>query len=139
MARIVTFADTFVSATAPAIEGFGQEEYAILNNVSGQSLFTINPASYTSAFIYYELMREDETTRYVEVGELKLMYNDGTWYFSKGLTSGDQITNTIIEYPYNLIFSITTSLNIGTLKYTTGDLGVSNIGYLKINISRTPA
>lgn len=83
--RILNFADGFTSATAPTSGGGAtQEEYAILNNTLGGTLFTTDKTMIRSVFINYELMRKNNDGTFVQTGQMTLQYDGTAWNFSLG-------------------------------------------------------
>lgn len=139
MTRIVTFADSFVSATEPSLEGINQEDYVIQNNVIDQALFTINQSVYKSAFFDYEIIRSDDSGTYSEVGRFQFLYDNGSWQYAKGIAAGEEVISSEIVEPYNVVFSFSTLAGVGTFKYSSGNMGLNYSGTLKISISRIVA
>jgi len=134
--RIVTFADGFVSTSPPDVEGIGQESYNILNNQTTTTLFSIDSAQYKSAFIDFELSRSDSLASYAQTGSITLFYDGSNWIFSFGVTQNDEIISDSLAEDFNVVFSFTNALGIGTLKYSSGNMGASYAGKLKLLITR---
>jgi hypothetical protein len=134
--RIITFADGFVSTSPPDIEGRDQESFNLLNNQTNTTLFTIDSAQYKSAFIDFELTRSDVSNSYVQTGSITLFYNGTNWIFTFGLTQNDEIISEALDNAYNVVFSFTNALGVGTLKYSSGNMGASYSGKFKILITR---
>ncbi len=139
MTRIVTFADSFVSATEPSLEGINQEDYVIQNAAVNQTLFTIDESVYKSAFFDFEIIRSDDSDAYAEVGRFQLLYDGINWNFAQGISTGSQVINSEIDESYNVVFSMTTLSGVGSLKYSSGTMGANYSGTLKISISRIVA
>lgn len=137
MTRIVSFADGFTSSSAPVVSGGAQENYNILNNqVSSLALFTIDSADYKTAFISFELEREDVADEFRQSGSIVLHYDGANWVYTLGNYQGDDIINTSIDTPEQVVFEITTSLGVGSFKYTSGNMGASYTGKLKAFTTR---
>lgn len=134
--RVLTFADGFVSTSPPDVEGRDQETYNILNNQTNTTLFSIDSAQYKSAFIDFELSRSDSLGSYVQTGSITLFYNGTSWVFSFGLTQNDEIISESLTEVYNVVFSFTNALGVGTLKYSSGNMGASYTGKLRTLITR---
>lgn len=136
MTRIINFADSFVSASEPSLEGLDQENYTIANAALNQTLFTINSANYTSAFFDFELKRSDDTSEFIETGKFQLIFIDGAWNFSQGVSIGDELLVQSIDLPEHVVISMTTDAGIGSFKYSSGSMGANYLGTFKISISR---
>lgn len=134
--RVLTFADGFVSTSPPDVEGRDQETYNILNNQTNTTLFSIDSAQYKSAFIDFELSRSDSLGSYVQTGSITLFYNGTSWVFSFGITQNDEIISESLTEVYNVVFSFTNALGVGTLKYSSGNMGASYAGKLRTLITR---
>lgn len=134
--RVVTFADGFVSTAPPVIEGVFQQDEDLLNNVSDQQLITIED-DYRSAFIDFEISRSDSFGSFAETGRLTLVFKDGLWNFALGLTQGDEIIGS--SNPEGVSFSIENSAGVGILKYTSGNMGSSYFGKIKLIITKVKA
>lgn len=134
--RVLTFADGFVSTSPPDVEGRDQESYNILNNQTNTTLFSIDSTQYKSAFIDFELSRSDSLGSYVQAGSITLFYDGTNWLFSVGITQNDEIISESLDEPYNVVFSFTNSLGVGTLKYSSGNMGASYTGKLRTLITR---
>ena len=139
MTRIVNFSDSFVAATEPSLEGLDQENYTIQNNASDVVLFTINSSVYKSAFFNFEIIRSDISNTYTETGHFQLLFHDGSWKFAKGISAGHEIISDVIDNPFNVVMSLTTSMGVGSLKYSSGNMGSSYTGTFKISITRIVA
>lgn len=139
MARIVTFSDSFESATEPSIEGLVQENYTILNNATDESILTIDSSVYKSAFIDFELKRSDETDSFIETGSLQLIYDGSSWNYAKNISINSELLVTSLENPEHVVLSFQTTDGVGELKYTSGNMGSSYEGTLKISIVRIAA
>ncbi len=137
MTRVVDFVDSFSSATAPTTYGGTQENYLILNNQAvALALFTIDASDFKSAFISFELERTDISNEYRQVGHIVLDYDGANWNFNLGNYQGDSIINDTLANIYNIVLSITTSVGVGSLKYTSGNMSTSYSGNMKIFITR---
>lgn len=134
--RILTFADGFVSTSPPDVEGRDQETYNILNNQTETTLFSIDSAQYKSAFIDFELSRSDSLGSYVQTGSITLFYDGSNWIFTVGITQNDEIISQSLDEIYNVVFSFTNALGVGTLKYSSGNMGESYTGKLRTLITR---
>lgn len=134
--RILTFADGFVSTSPPDVEGRDQETYNILNNQTETTLFSIDSAQYKSAFIDFELSRSDSLGSYVQTGSITLFYDGSNWIFTVGITQNDEIISQSLDDIYNVVFSFTNALGVGTLKYSSGNMGESYTGKLRTLITR---
>jgi hypothetical protein len=134
--RVLTFADGFVSASPPDVEGRDQESYNLLNNQTNTTLFSIDSAQYKSAFLDFELSRSDVSDSYVQTGSITLFFDGTNWIFSFGLTQNDEIISDSLDNPFNVVFSFTNALGVGTLKYSSGNMGASYNGKLKVLITR---
>ena len=135
--RVVSFADGFTSASAPAFQGVIQENYDILNNQSSpDSLITFDSTLYSSLFIDFELTREDSSNYFSQFGRLTI-FNDGTnWLLSIGMYNNSDIIQDTIVNPEHITLSVSNSGSIGSLDYTSGNMGSSYLGQFKIMATR---
>jgi hypothetical protein len=137
LTRIISFSDGFTSSTAPILAGGSLfEEYTILNATLGGTLFTIDSSLYKTAFVDYELIREDSGNTYIQQGSFILAYDSTTWAIVPGNFTGvDMLRDTTesITNPYEIILDIS---SLGVLTYDSGNMGVSYVGTLKLNITR---
>jgi hypothetical protein len=136
MARIVTFSDSFVSASEPQIEGVGQENYTIINNASSEVLFTIDADNYKSAFFSYELIRKDVSNSYIETGKMQLIYDGTNWNFAKNIFINDELIVSDLVNPEHVVFSMQTTDGVGELIYNSGNMGSNYEGTFRISIVR---
>jgi hypothetical protein len=134
--RTVTFADGFVSTSAPIVEGIEQETYLIENNQLATDLFSIDATQYKSAFIDFELSRSDDVSSYIQTGSLVLFYDGTSWNYSILMTQNDDILAETIVEPYNVVLTFTTSGDVGTLRYASGSMFSSYTGQLKAIVSK---
>lgn len=136
MPRIVTFADGFVSASEPPIEGSEQETYSIANNTT-DDIFTINSEAYKSAFADYELIRKDDSNEYIQAGKISLFYDGVNWNYALGISNGSDLIVSDIESPEQVKLTISTLAGVGTLSYESGNMtGTNYVGSFKIFITR---
>lgn len=137
MTRVINFSDGFTSSTMPTLAGGSLfEEYAILNATLGGALFTIDSSLYKTAFVDYELIREDSGDTYIQQGSFILAYDSAVWAIVPGNFTGvDMLRDTTesIANPYEIILDIS---SLGVLTYDSGNMGVSYVGTLKLNITR---
>lgn len=135
--RVVSFADGFTSATAPAFQGVVQENYDILNNQSSpDSLITFDSTLYSSLFIDFELTRGDLSNYYSQFGKLTI-FNDGTnWLLSIGMYNNSDIIQDTIANPEHITLSVSNSGSVGSLDYTSGNMGSGYSGQIKIMVTR---
>lgn len=135
MARVISFADGFTSASVPTGGGSVIESYTIANNATSSALFTLDSSTNKSAFADYELRRETSLGVFIQTGSI-IFANDGAWSLSFGNYSGDDmIVDTISNTEH-----VKLSLNSGTgeLTYDSGNMsGTGYVGTLKLNIVRT--
>lgn len=134
--RTVTFADGFVSTSAPIVEGIEQETYNILNNQTNTSLFTIDSADYRSVFIDFELTRSDVSDSFVQTGSIVLYYDGASWQYSTLLTQGDNLIAASISLPEEITISMVTALGVGTFRYSSGNMGASYAGKIRMIVSK---
>jgi len=134
--RTVTFADGFVSTSAPIVEGIEQETYNILNNQTNTSLFTIDSADYKSVFIDFELTRSDVSDSFLQTGSMVLYYDGTSWQYSTLLTQGDDLIAASITLPEEVTISMVTALGVGTLRYSSGNMGASYAGKIRMIVSK---
>lgn len=139
MTRIVTFSDSYASATEPSIEVSNQEDYEILNGASDEVLLTINSESYKSAFFSFELIRKDDSNVFIETGKMQLIFIDGAWNFAKNISIGSEMIVSTIESPEHLVFSVQTTMGVGELKYNSGTMGSGYEGTFRISMVRIAA
>lgn len=136
MARIVTFSDSFTSASEPTVEGVGQENYEVLNNASDEALFSIDSNNYKSAFFSFELIRKDSLGEFVETGKMQLIFDGVNWNFVKNISIGSEMVVSTIDSPEHVVFSIQTTAGVGELTYSSGNMGASYEGTFRISIVR---
>lgn len=136
MARIVTFSDSFTSATQPFIEGVTQENYPIENNASGISLFSIDASEYKTAFVSFEIARGDILGSYIESGKMQLLFDGTNWNMVKNISINDEIIVDAITLPQHVVFSMQTSGTIGELIYSSGTMSGFYTGTFRISIVR---
>lgn len=136
MARIVTFSDSFTSASEPTIEGLGQENYEILNNATDEELFSIDSVNYKSAFFSFEMIRKDSLGEFVETGKMQLIFDGTNWNFARNISIGSEIIVNAIENPEHVVFSIQTTSGVGQLKYSSGNMSTGYEGTFRISIVR---
>ncbi len=139
MTRIVDFSDTFTAATEPSIEGVDQEDYGIQNNATNVVLFSLDSTVYKSAFLDFEISRNDSVDSYQEIGKIQLIYHEETWKIAKGVSIGHEIITESLDNPFNVVLSMTTTLGVGSLKYSSGNMGILYSGSFKISITRIVA
>jgi len=133
--RIITFADGFSSASAPADAGISRENYLILNNTTAGALFTIDQSLSKSMFADYELRRNTSLGVFIQTGSFTLVY-DGAWSISYGNFSGsDMIQDTIVNTEHIKLMLNTAT---GALTYDSGNMsGTGYTGTFKLNATRT--
>lgn len=137
MTRIISFSDGFTSSSTPVVTGGAQENYTILNNQSSPlSLFTIDSADFKSAFISFELEREDVSNEYRQVGNIALSYDGTNWLYTLGNYQGSDIIVTTLSLAKDVKLEISTSVGVGDFKYSSGNMGASYSGNLRISITR---
>jgi hypothetical protein len=136
MVRVVEFADSFVSASEPSIEGAGQENYVIENNATNEIIFSIDSENYQSAFLSYELIRKDESTFFIETGEMQLIYNGTEWNYARNIFINDEIFVSEITSPEHVVLSMVTTDGVGDLVYNSGNMGLNYEGTFRISIVR---
>jgi hypothetical protein len=136
--RVINFADGFVSTAVPIVDddGAALETYLLLNNQTNTTILTIDSLSFKSAFIDFEITRKDVSNSYIQTGQLSLYHTSTGWVYSIGMTNNDDIVSYSIDNPFNVVFSFTNSGTVGTLRYSSGNMGSSYEGKLKILISR---
>jgi len=134
--RTVNFADGFVSTSPPDVEGIAQENYNILNNQTNTSLFTIDSTDYKSVFIDFELTRSDVSDSYLQTGSLVLFYNGTSWQYSTLLTQNDDLLAASISLPKEVVLSLVTASGVGTLRYSSGNMGASYSGKIRMVVSK---
>ena len=119
MTRIVSFADSFTSASAPVISGADQENYILLNNqaVTNIAGLIFDSSAYKSVFFNYEVERIGSTI-YRQTGSFIAAFN-GTWGISFGNYQGDQIIDDSLVVPQNITLSINAST--GQISYSSGN------------------
>lgn len=101
--------------------------FTVANNqvaAANVTSMTIDSAEYTSAKIKIELKRSDATpTSVMAIIYLHVYYKGSTWYLIQEDTSLDDC---------GVVFSITTSVGVGQVQYTSTDLaGGSYSGSMK--------
>lgn len=134
MTRILSFSDSFTSATAPTGSGLVQEDYVIANNITGGALFTLNQATNKTAFIDYELIRTTSLGTFVQAGSLIMSY-DTSWVLTEGNYQGDEMIVAAISSTEHVKLILNSST--GVLTYDSGNmLGTSYVGTFKLNIVR---
>jgi hypothetical protein len=134
--RVVTFADGFISTSPPPLEGAYQQSEDVLNGAVDQDLLTIED-NYRSTFIDFEISRSDSLGSFAETGRIVMVFKDGLWDFAVGLTQGDEIVNS--SNPEGLSFSVQNDSGSGILKYSTGTMGSSYEGKIKLIITKVKA
>lgn len=140
MTRIISFADGFTSGSTPTLSGPSVEEYVIANNqasaVSFSTAFTIDGSDYKSAFVNFELFREDVSNEYLQAGSFILSYDGTNWALEFGSFDGAEIVSDALTNAYNVILQVSTSVGVGEIKYRSGNMGSSYVGTLKLSITR---
>ena len=133
----MSFADGFTSASEPIVQGFVQENYTILNNqASSASIFTFDSTVYNSIFIDFELIREDSLDHFSQFGKLTI-FNDGTsWLLAIGMYNNSDIIQDSLINPEHITLSVSNSGAIGSLDYTSGNMGSSYSGTFNIMATR---
>lgn len=108
----------------------------ILNNATNEEILTITN-SFRSAFITFEIFREDSLNSYSETGQLALIFKNNNWSIATGISQGDEIVNA--SGTQGVSFSVTNSAGTGILKYTSGNMGSSYSGTIKFIITKVKA
>ena len=134
--RTVNFADGFVSTSPPDVEGIAQENYNILNNQVNATLFTVDASEYKSVFIDFELTRSDVSNSYLQTGSIVLFYNGTSWDYSTLLTQNDDILAASLALPKDVVLSMVTASGVGTLRYSSGNMGASYLGKIRMVVSK---
>lgn len=134
--RTVNFADGFVSTSPPDVEGIAQENYNILNNQVNATLFTVDASEYKSVFIDFELTRSDVSNSYLQTGSIVLFYNGTSWNYSTLLTQNDDILSASLALPKDVVLSMVTASGVGTLRYSSGNMGASYLGKIRMVVSK---
>lgn len=133
--RVLSFPDGFTSATPPILAGGSvQDDYVIINNSSAPvSLFQIDSSQYKSAFFDYEIEREDSNGVFRQAGSFVMLFDGINWGIEYGNYQGSDIINDSIINPQSVVFSISSTLGVGELLYTSGNMvGTSYTGKLKL-------
>lgn len=134
------FADSFTSASQPTIEGGSQEDYLILNNQSsGQTIFTVDGSVYKSVFANYELSRTDSLNEFRQAGSFIMSFDGTLWTLNLGSYQGSDLISDTLTSSQNITLTPSTSLGVGSLQYTSGNMGAGYVGTLKIIITRVVA
>jgi len=136
MARIVTFSDSFTSATEPQIEGLAQENYLVQNNATSQVLFNIDASTYKSAFFNYELIRKDDSESFIETGKMQIVYDGSSWNFIKNIFTNDELIVSDLINNEHVVLSMQTTGDLGELIYSSGNMGLGYEGSFRISIVR---
>lgn len=144
MPRVVDFADGFYSASAPVVTGGQQERFEILNNANNESLedsngnlFEIDSIEYLSAFINYELVREDDSDSFIQSGQMQMVCVDGVWQLTFGNYDGDRMLLDSVSSPQDVSFAVTNNSGVGGISYSSGDMtGTDYEGVLRMSITR---
>lgn len=137
MTRIIQFADSFTSASAPVVSGGSQEDYIIVNNqASPLEIFTIDSLKFKSAFIYFELEREDVSNEYRQSGNALIHFDGINWVYNLANYQGDDLINDSITNPEQVLFQIDTTAGVGSFKYSSGNMGASYSGNFRAFITR---
>lgn len=137
MTRIVSFADSFTSASAPVISGANQENYVLLNNQAVTNIVGLlfDSSIYKSVFFNYEVERIGSAT-YRQVGSFIAAFN-GTWSLSFGNYQGDQIIDDSLVVPQNITLSINAST--GQVSYSSGNQPGHTSSKIKLYIVKVSA
>jgi hypothetical protein len=132
MPRVITFSDSFTSASAPVVEGAIQENYVINNNQALTNItgLVFNNAEAKSVFFDFELERIGTTT-YRQAGSFIAVYN-GTWSLTFGNFQGSEIIESPLANDYGFDLSIDAST--GQLKYSSGNQAGHTSSKLKLYI-----
>jgi hypothetical protein len=135
--RIVSFADSFTSASAPVISGANQENYVLLNNQAVTNIVGLlfDSSIYKSVFFNYEVERIGSAT-YRQVGSFIAAFN-GTWSLSFGNYQGDQIIDDSLVVPQNITLSINAST--GQVSYSSGNQPGHTSSKIKLYIVKVSA
>jgi hypothetical protein len=135
--RIVSFADSFTSASAPVISGAEQENYTLSNNQSVTNIpgLVFDSSAYKSVFFNYEIERIGSTI-YRQTGSFIAAYN-GTWSLSFGNYQGDQIIDDSLVVPQNITLSINAST--GQISYSSGNQSGHTSSKIKLYIVKVSA
>lgn len=134
MARVISFADGFTSATAPTGAGSVIESYTIANNTTGGSIVTLDNTSTKSVFADYELRRSTSLGVFIQSGSLIFSY-DGAWALSFGNYMGDEMFIDTIASTEHVKLMINSST--GAITFDSGNMsGTGYTGTLKLNIVR---
>lgn len=133
MTRVASFSDGFTSATPPDIEGSVQDNYTIADNQAvALELFTVDALEYKAAFYDFELSRIDVSNEYRQVGTFILSYDGSSWIYNLGNWQGDDMIVSTLSNAFDVKFEVSTSAGVCSFKYTSGDMGASYVGSLKL-------
>jgi hypothetical protein len=137
---VVSFADGFTSGSSPNIEGSGQEDFVILNNQSSSlEIFTLDSVDFKSAFVNFELTRKDVSNEFRQAGQFILSYNGSAWTMNVGNYQGSDLIADSLTSSEKITLTVTTSLGVASVKYTSGNMGSSYTGELKCSFTRIVA
>jgi len=135
--RIISFSDGFTSSSPPDVTGSAQEDFLILNNqAAALSFYTIDALNYKSAFISFELSRSETGQEYRQAATMILSYDGTNWLLNVGNYQGSELISDSLTNPRNITLSVTTAAGIGSIKYTSGNMGAGYTGTLKASITR---
>lgn len=134
MTRIVSFNDSFTSASAPSVAGGSQENYVLLNNQTSVDITDLifDSLLYKSAFIDAEIIRTGSSI-FTQAISIQLYYDGTTWSLTTGNSSGDDILNPTITSDEMISLFIDSS---GQISYSSGDLSGHVSTTLKLSIVR---
>lgn len=141
MTRIVSFIDSMSSVSVPLVTGGSQEDYTIANNqVAAATIFTVDSASYKSAFFSFELFRSETvlavTTSFLQAGTGILSFNGTAWELSIGNYQGDDLIQDALTTDETITLSVSTASGVGSLQYTSGNMLAVYAGEIKMFITR---
>jgi len=137
MSRQISFVDGFTSSTPPDVTGSAQEDFLILNNQEvALSFYTIDALNYKSAFISFELSRSETGSEFRQAATMILSYDGTNWLLNVGNYQGSDLINDSLTNPESITLSVSTISGVGSIEYTSGNMGAGYTGTLKASITR---
>jgi hypothetical protein len=136
MTKILDFSDGFTSTSPPVTVSTDQENFTILNNQTNILLFDIDALDFKSAELFFTLSRADVGNVYIQTGSAFLNYDGTNWAITFGNFTGSDMIQNSISNPFEVVIYVTNLVGVGSIKYSSGNMGASYTGSMAINITR---